>query len=254
MSATEPLGVALLLAAGSVAGFLNTVAGGGSMLTVPALMWLGLPADIANGTSRVSVLAQGVAATWGFRRSGSLDSALLAKLSAPIVLGAVVGAYAATLIPNAIFKPLLLATFILMAFATLLKPSTFAPPPGEDVVLPSARKGTWLALLLAGFYGGFLQAGVGFVLLAVFASMLRIDLVRGNALKVATVLAYSGLVVLVFASRARIEWISGLVLSFGNVIGAALGVRFAVRRGQDAIKKVVVLMIVASCVSLLFKP
>ncbi len=249
----DVIGAALLLAAGMLAGWLNTLAGGGSMLTVPALMWLGFPADMANGTSRVAVLAQGVAATWGFRREKALALRDLRKLSLPIVGGAGIGAYAATLIPNAIFKPLLIGVFSLMALTMFLKPNALAPDPSETVREVAPSPGAWFALFLAGFYGGFLQAGVGLILLAVFGGLLRIDLERGNALKVAAVLAYSGLVVLVFAARARIEWIAGCTLALGNVVGALLGVRFAVKRGQAAIKKVVFAMVVASCASLLWK-
>jgi uncharacterized membrane protein YfcA len=248
----DVLPASLLFTFGIAAGWLNTVSGGGSMLTVPALMWLGLPADVANGTSRVAIFAHGIAATWGFHGSGTLDRRLLLKLSPPIVTGAVAGAFVATVIPPATFKPILIATFLLMAVTLFLRPNTFAPPVGAQPV-NLYRPSAMAALLLAGFYGGFLQAGVGLVLLAVFSGVLRIDLVRGNALKVTVVLVYTSLVLLVFASRDRVHWPSGFALAGGHVVGALLGVRFAVRQGQEALKKIVFATIVLSCISLLWK-
>ncbi len=223
------------------------------MLTVPALMWCGLPADIANGTSRVAILAQGATAVAGFRRNAALDLKLLAAVAVPNVVGAVFGAYAATLLPNRIFEPILIGSLLLMAFTMFLKPSTFLPPEGALPLHPRDRPGATLALLLSGFYGGFLQAGVGFVLLSVFAGLLRIDLVRGNALKVSVIFLYSVLVVLVFAARARVDYAYGGVLALGHVVGAEAGVRFSVKRGQEAIRKVVFAMIVISGLSLFLR-
>lgn len=253
MSTLELAMMVLLIVAGAAAGWLNTVAGGGSMLTVPALMWCGLPADVANGTSRIAILAQGVTAVAGFRREKALDTKLLAAVAVPNVVGAVFGAYAATLIPNHIFKPILIGTLLLMAFSMFVKPEAFSPPEGTVPLHPRDRPGATLALVLSGFYGGFLQAGVGFVLLALFAGLLRIDLVRGNGLKVAVVFLYSLVVVVVFAARARVDYSYGAVLALGHVIGAEAGVRFSIKRGQGAIKKVVFVMIVVSGVSLFFR-
>lgn len=253
MSAVEIAMMTVLVLTGIAAGWLNTVAGGGSMLTVPALMWCGLPADVANGTSRIAILAQGVTAVAGFKREKALDTELLAAVALPNVLGALFGAYAATLIPNQIFKPILICTLLLMAFSMFLKPESFSPPAGSTALHPRERRGATLALVLSGFYGGFLQAGVGFVLLAVFAGLLRIDLVRGNGLKVAVVFLYSLVVVVVFAARARVDYAYGAVLALGHVIGAEAGVRFSVKRGQGAIKTVVFVMIVISGVSLFFR-
>ena len=253
MSAVELAMMGVLVIAGAAAGWLNTVAGGGSMLTVPALMWCGLPADVANGTSRIAILAQGVTAVAGFRREKALDTRLLTAVAIPNVVGALFGAYAATLIPNQVFKPILICAMLVMAFSMFVKPESFLPPKGTAALHPRDRPGATLALLLSGFYGGFLQAGVGFILLAVFAGMLRIDLVRGNGLKVAVVFLYSLVVVLVFAARARVDYAYGAVLALGHVVGAEAGVRFSVKRGQGAIKKVVFAMIVVSCVSLFFR-
>ena len=247
------IGYAALALAGLCAGWVNTLAGGGSLLTVPALMWYGLPADLANGTSRIAVLAQGVTATLGFWREGKLASSLLLPIAIPSVIGALFGAYAATLIPNSILTPLVVATLIVMAGSMFLKPASFAPPVDAQAIDPRTRPSALLALLIAGFYGGFLQAGVGIVLLFVFARLLNIDLIRGNGLKVAVVFLYSIVVVLIFAARARVEWVAGAALAVGQVGGAILGVRFSIRMGQDVVQKVLFVIIVLLAIALLFK-
>jgi uncharacterized membrane protein YfcA len=247
----ELLGLALLAIAGVVAGWVNTIAGGGSLLTVPALMWYGLPADLANGTSRLAVLAQGATALIGFRRAGRLEARLLWPIAVPSVLGAVLGAYAATLVPNSVLTPLIVATLIVMAGTMFLNPAALAPAPDALPIDPLRSPTAALALFFAGLYGGFLQAGVGVVLLVVFASLLQIDLVRGNGLKVAVIFLYSIVVVLVFTTHAKVAWSSGGALAFGQVIGAALGVRFALTRGQQAIQKALFVVIVLMALALL---
>ena len=253
VSLMEVLALVGLVVAGVIAGWVNTIAGGGSMLTVPALMWFGLPADVANGTSRIAILAQGFTAVAGFRREKALDTSMLVGAAIPSVLGAVIGAYTATVIPAAVFKPILIGTLLVMAASMFLKPDALAPPAGAVPIDPRHDRKAWLALFATGWYGGFLQAGVGLILLAVFAGMCRIDLVRGNGLKVAVVFAYSIVVVLVFAAQSKVAWSSGAVLAVGNVIGADLGVRFAVRQGQGAIRKVLFVVILVTCVALFFK-
>jgi uncharacterized membrane protein YfcA len=250
---SQLLGYLLLVVAGAGAGWINTIAGGGSLLTVPALMWFGLPADIANGTSRIAILAQGVTAVYGFWRARQLDMRLLGQVAIPCALGALLGAYAATLIPNAVLTPLIVATLVVMAGTMFLNPAAFAPPAGSEPLSPVRRPAALLALFAAGFYGGFLQAGVGIVLLMVFATLLHIDLVRGNGLKVAVVFLSTMMAVPIFAARARVDWGSGAVLASGQVIGASLGVHFALTRGQAAIQRALFVVIVIMALALLFK-
>ncbi len=247
MTAYDPVILALLCLAGFVAGGINTVAGGGSNLTLPVLMMLGLPADIANGTNRVGVLLQCVVGVAGFDRHNTLDRPAIGPILVPTVLGGGCGAVAAALLPGLYLKPLLLGTILTMSVVILVKPATLAPPPGSTARSPGDNPIAWLGLFGAGVYGGFVQAGVGFILLAALAGGLRYDLLRANALKTVCALAFTAVALAVFILFDQIRWVPGLVLAAGSMLGAHLAVRIAVKVPQVWLKWCLFMMTLAAC-------
>ncbi len=231
-----PFFVVLLLSTGLIAGVINTLAGGGSNLTLPALMMMGLPADIANATNRVGVLLQCLVGLRGFDKHDKLPRDDLGGILVPTLLGGGLGALAASFMPNLWLKPVLLVTMIGMALLILIRPATVAPPEG---VSPSPVKGNrkaWLALFVAGIYGGFVQAGVGFILIAALAGSLRYDLVRTNALKMLCTAAFTAIALGIFVWRDQVMWVPGLVLAVGTMTGAKLGVGLALKVSQNVLK------------------
>lgn len=240
------ISVSLLIGAGFVAGFINTIAGGGSMLTLPALMILGMPADIANATNRVGVLLQSLTGVKGFHRRGKLAPSSIVPTLVPSLLGSLAGSVLASYLPETYLKPALLVTMLAMAAVMLIKPSTVAPAPGTPV--RSMNPGAWSLLFFAGIYGGFIQAGVGFILLAALAGGLRYDLIRANALKLAITAALTAIALLVFVLRGQVLWIPGLVLAIGTVLGANMSVRFAINVPQSVLKYVLFAMVTLTCV------
>jgi len=246
------LTISLLLVTGFIAGVINTLAGGGSNLTIPALMVMGLPADVANATNRVGVLLQSVAGVRGFHRHGKLDAADTVPVLIPNLLGGIVGAVFAAWMPVTLLKPILLGTMIGMSLLILLRPSVVAPPPGTRPIPVRERPLAWVALFAAGVYGGFVQAGVGFVLIAALAGSLRYDLVRTNALKMLCTGAFTLVALLVFIVDDLVLWIPGLILGISTMFGAALGVRLAIKVSQDMLKWFLFLMtLCASAAALL---
>lgn len=234
--------IALLAITGFIAGGVNTVAGGGSNLTLPALMMLGLPADVANGTNRVAVLLQCVVGVRGYDQHNSLDRPAVAAILVPTIIGGVIGALAAALMPNLYLKPVLLITILAMSLIILVRPQVIAPPPDTPVRSPKDNSFAWWSLFASGIYGGFVQAGVGFILLAALAGSLRYDLVRANALKMTCVLAFTAVSLAVFIAFDQVSWIPGLVVASGTMIGAHLAVKIAVKASQDSIKWFLFLM------------
>jgi uncharacterized membrane protein YfcA len=245
----DPLSLAALLAAGLVAGFVNTIAGGGSLLTFPALVLIGLPVDVANGTNRVAVVLQSLAGAWRFEKAGVVRWKTVGKVLAPTVVGAVVGAIgAAYLVPDAYLGPVLFGTMLTVALVMLLRP----PVEPEDDQQPP-HPASPFALFAAGLYGGFVQAGVGLVLIAVLTSLTRRPLVEANALKLVVVLAFTVAALGVFVMADQVRWVHGLVLSVATVAGALLGVRFALKATSRVLRFVVLGCAAVACAAALFR-
>ncbi len=215
------------------------------MLTLPLLILLGLPADIANGTNRVAVVAQGVSGTWGFHRKGRVEWRNLGALALPTVLGALGGALLATQVPRLWLKPALLSTLVVVALVMLLRPNWL---PDESQGEPrSLRPSTWFGMFATGVYGGFVQAGVGFLLLGMLCGVLRYDLVRGNALKLAVVLVFGTVSLLVFALARQVCWSIGLLLACATVAGSQIGVRTALTIRATTLRWLLFVAVTVSC-------
>jgi uncharacterized membrane protein YfcA len=246
-----PLALAalVLFGTGVVAGTLNVVAGGGSLLTLPVLIFLGVPATIANGTNRVAILMQNVAATASFRRHRLLDPRALAWAAAPATAGAALGTLAALRLGDSSFQRVLAWVMIAVSLWTLLGRRHM-----ERWRRDAGQRSTSLALLGAGFflvgiYGGFVQAGVGFLILAA-TSLAGLDLVRGNAVKVLSVLCFTVLSLALFAWQGKVLWGLGLALGLGNAVGGLLGVRLTVLKGERWIERVITVAVIVFAVRL----
>ena len=239
--------IVLLVTTGVVSGFINTLAGGGSMLTLPALMMLGMPADVANATKRVGVLMQSVTGMKGFNDHGRLDRGAIIPVLVPTVLGALVGSLMASFLPVWLLEPVLLVSMIGMALVMLIRPETVAPPEGTEPLSLTSSPMAAGGLFFAGVYGGFVQAGVGFILIAALAGGLRYDLVRTNALKTVCTAVFSGVALIVFAWRGQVWWIPGAILAVGSIAGAMVSVRFAINVSQNTLKWILFVMVMATC-------
>ena len=238
---------ALLVLVGAVAASVNVVAGGGSFLTLPILIVLGLPPSLANATNRVGVVVQSAGAVWGFGRRGMLDwrSALWAGL--PACLGAIAGPWLALVVGDAAFKRVLAVLMVAVTLLTFSWSGRVAGPPRSH---PPAW--TPLAFVLVGLYGGFVQAGVGFFILAV-TSAVGLDLRRGNIVKVLCVSLLTTLSLAIFASQGRVVWPAGLALATGSVVGSELGVRLALRTPERGLRAIVTAAVLLFAVRLWFE-
>ena len=217
------------------------------MLTLPALMMLGMPADVANATNRVGVLLQSATSAKGFRDKDRLDSSAIGPILVPTLVGALIGSLAASYFPVWLLKPVLLGSMVAMAVLMLVKPDTISPPEGTAVKKLKDSPGGIVALFIAGVYGGFVQAGVGFILIAALAGSLRYDLVRTNALKTVCTGIFSAVALAVFAIRGQVLWVPGLILAVGTVIGAMISVRFAITVSQNTLKWLLLVMVTITC-------
>ena len=237
----------LLALTGVLASALNVVAGGGSFLTLPLLILLGLPPGEANATNRVGVLLQNLGGVAGFHRHGVLDWRVGRAAALPGMAGALLGAWLALAIPDAQFKRLLALLMLGVTAWSLLAPHR------RKAAGRLGGASAALAHLLIGVYAGFIQAGVGFMILAV-TTLQGLDLVRGNAVKVLLVLLQTAVALVVFAGHGKVQWLPGLVLGLGCLTGGLLGVRLAVLKGQAWLERVVAVAIVLLALRLLLLP
>jgi uncharacterized membrane protein YfcA len=227
----------LLLLGGIAAGFINTLAGGGSALTVPLLTEiLGGNAILANGTNRIAILLQNVVAVRGFNKAGMLPWQKVKPVIPPIILGAVGGALLATAIDPPAMKRALGIVVLLVALTAFIKPSKWLG--GNEKTMSEPWR--FLAFFGIGVFGGFIQVGVGFLLLAGLVLGSGLDLVRGNAAKVLLVLVYTPLVLLVFWQDQQVDLYAGLVLACGNMTGAMVATRLAIKKGAAWVRWVLI--------------
>jgi hypothetical protein len=245
----QPSEAALLIAGGTVAGVINTMAGGGSLLTVPLLLFLGLPGGVANATNRVGTTLQSVVASWRFRAEGVSMLREASRIAPPLALGAALGAWWISRISDALFEQLFAWLMLLLALPTLLPKRRRA---AGAALTPDARsaRGSGLLFFLIGCYGGAFQAGVGIPLLAAL-SRAGFDLVRANAIKVLATTLLTAISLPFFYAADQIRWAPALVLGTGFSFGAAIGARIAVRGGEGPLRVMLGLAVTALALKLL---
>ncbi|AZQ83689.1 sulfite exporter TauE/SafE family protein [Colwellia sp. Arc7-635] len=244
--------ILLLIVTGFIAGIINTLAGGGSNLTIPALMVLGMPADVANATNRVGVLLQSCSGIAGFKKHDRLPTHDLPAIIGLTILGGIFGAATALIMSPESLKYVLLGSMIAMAIIMLLAPALIIPEVNTAPNLVSSTRHSWPILFAAGFYGGLIQAGVGFILLLALAGSLRYDLVRANALKLVCTLAFTAASLAIFIYQDLILWQPGLALALGNVVGAWLAVKIAITIEARTMKILILIMTALAAAAVLY--
>lgn len=250
MTSLSPIELTLLAFVGAASGWINVVAGGGSALTVPLMALMGMPGPIANGTNRVAVIAQNLAAITAFFRGGIADFRLSASLSGAACIGAYFGAVFGVDLQGESFDRVVAASLI----ATGLWMAFDAAPASEKSGSQRDARNLTLghALMIgAGFWGGLIQIGVGYLLMPILHRVMGLDLVRVNAHKVFIVMAFSLVALSVFAAGSAIDWIAGAALALGNLVGGWFGARATMLRGGGFIRKILFASLVVLIVALL---
>lgn len=240
----------LLTLTGIATGFLNVMAGGGSLLSVPVMIFLGVPGTVANGTNRIALLPQNITAVLAFYRKGFANFKLSVSLAVCTIPGALAGAYLATRLPNDQFNQLLALVMIFVLIIMALPQTAFL----EKNTRPSnIRMITGHALmLLIGFWGGFIHIGVGFLLMPVLNRVMQFDLITTNSHKVFIVLCYTCVALLLFANQLELVWQYGIALGVGTTTGAWLAANLQINKGVGPIKLTLNLVVIAFIIKLLF--
>lgn len=249
----------LIIAAGFIGGAANVIAGGGSFLTLPALMAAGLPINIANGTNRLAILVQALIATRQFKRSGHLDARLFWALLPALTLGAILGAYAATTLNPSKLRPIIGVLFLGMGLVSAVRDWRAKGKGNPDlqqglqqVLLPQySAPLRHLCLFAIGLYAGFLQAGATLWMVLAAVAFYQVDHLRANAVKLPLVLVFTIPALGIFLYAGQVEWYRGLLLCLGTVFGAHYGVKWTLKGGSTLVKRGVILVMLATGIILL---
>ncbi len=241
----------LLAFVGLVTGVINTLAGGGSLLTLPMLIFLGLPPSVANGTNRIAILIQSIVTNAGFRSKGVNTYPFSIYFGISATIGAIIGAQLAVEIDGDLFNKILAIIMVVVVAYLVFNRKVKL----EDLVERVSGKHLWISIILfffVGIYGGFIQAGVGFLMLLVLSGINRFSLVKSNALKIVVTGIYTVFAVIIFVINDKINWEYGLILAFGNAIGGWFASRWSVSKGDGLVKIFLVIMVIIMAIKLWF--
>lgn len=239
----------IIFVVGALASFINVMAGGGSILSVGTMILLGLDPSIANGTNRIGVFfgtVSSVAAYKAEKVTELKESLILGLLTIP---GAIFGAIYAVRISDILFQRIL-AIVSIAVITTLLIPQS-----SKRKEITNNKMGKFLiypSMFLIGFYGGFIQIGVGFILMAALKHLLQLDLVRVNMHKVFVVFIYSFPILLIFSITGNVNWFYAIMLSAGNLVGGWISVKMSIKKGDGIVKYILALSMMIIAVKLLF--
>jgi len=240
----------MLFLIGIISGFVNILAGGGSFLTIPILIFMGLPPTVANGTNRLGIFAQSLIGAVKFKQYGVFPAKFALIVSIPAIAGSIIGSYLATVISDEAFKNYLVFFMVAITLITLFNP--VGKLKQKDIAL---SRGKWIFSIIAfffvGIYGGFIQAGVGFLILAAII-VTGYDLVAGNAVKTFVILIFTIFALAIFFIQGKVDIYLGLILSIGNMIGAIAGTKVTVLKGNNFIRWFVVACVLVFAIKLIF--
>lgn len=243
----ELLSIAVLTCVGVIAGFINVNAGGGSTLTLPVLIFLGLDTSVANGTNRIAILLQNISAVQSFKQENFFELKTSLKLSFLTLPGSVVGALLAVRLEDELFQIILGIIMIVIVISMLLPKKKLNNKNDPNKPNP----GIYLSMIGIGFYGGFIQVGVGFLLMASLQFLMKLDLVRVNMYKVFIVLIYTIPALLIFTFTDNVNWLLGIFLAIGNIFGGWWGAKIQIKKGEGLIKYVLVIAVFIMALKLL---
>lgn len=243
--------IIIILAAGISAGFINTMAGGGSLITLPLLIFLGFPAAVANGTNRVALLVENITAILNFRNKGYFDYKFALLLALPAVIGSLIGAQMAVSISEQLFNQLLAVIMLSMLILILWNPAKNIKI-NEKKLSKKRKIIAAFVFFLIGIYGGFMQAGVGIIIIAALSLLTGFSLVKINSLKVFVVGIYIFSSLGIFIFNDKVDWITALILALGNGTGSYLASTLAVDKGEKLVKAVLTLVVIFMALYLLY--
>jgi uncharacterized protein len=235
--------IIVLIVAGILAGFINTLSGGGSVITLSLLFLLGLPANIANGTNRINIFFQTLSSVSSFAKQRMFSSMKPVWLGIPATVGSVLGAMVAVDVKQKVIEIAMTVAMVIMVFFLFYKPDRWLKGK-PNLVAGKIRWWHLVIFFVVGFYGGFIQVGIGYFLLISLVLVVGYDLMEANAVKNLIVFFYALFALAVFVINGQVNYLYGLILSAGSVIGALIASYLAIKKGAPFIRLVIALSVV----------
>ncbi len=225
--------IVLLLLSGVLVGIINTLGGGGSVITMSLFMAMGMPIGIANGTNRIAVLLQNLSATISFLRKGMLHIKSGLLLSIPAILGNILGAMVATEVSEAVFKVCLSVVLVVILIYLVLGKDNEQVTGGHGLRI---KWWHYIWFFIIGFYGGYIYIGLGFLILAITIWTMNLDIVTANVIKGFVIFLSTPFALAVFIYNNQVEWGAGLLHGVGNIIGAVMASHWAMSWGVKFVR------------------
>jgi len=242
--------IAALIISGVIVGFINTLAGGGTIISMSLFLLLGLPPAVANGTNRIPIIFQNLVSIFNFYQNKKLDVKKAIYCTIPVALGSILGSGISIVISDSVFIVFFVAIMVIMLLLMFLNPDKWLKGDVNKMNTPISKLQLFFYFLI-GIYAGFIHIGMGYFLLAVLVLMGGFDLLRANAIKSFIVLFYAPFSLIIFIYHGNIDYKFGLIHAIGNMIGAYVASKWAVKWGMNFIRWVVVIFVVISCLHVL---
>jgi len=241
-----------LVLIGFIAGIINTISGGGSLLTLPMLIFMGLPSSIANGTNRIAILIQNIFSTAGFKSKNVNPFPFGVWLGISALFGSIIGAYLGSIyFKDEVFNRILGIVMIVIVIYMIFKPRL------TDEIVAERTTGKYFYLQLIifffiGIYGGFIQAGTGIFIILALHSISKISLVKTNAIKAIVVIFYTVSALVIYAYNDKIDYTIGFIMAIGNAFGAWFASRWSVNKGDGLVRWFLIVMVSIMALKLWF--
>tara|TARA_B100001250_G_scaffold204245_1_gene175227 strand:- start:560 stop:1306 length:747 start_codon:yes stop_codon:yes gene_type:complete len=234
--------ILILLFLGLVSGIINTLAGGGSLITLPVMIFMGIPPIEANGTNRIQLIFQNISAIYGFKSKGISYFRFSSWLSLSALLGAILGATIAINFPEDLFKKLLSIIMIFVMFSFFIKEKRKKKFLNKNKIKNKLL--SFFLFFLVGIYGGFIHAGVGFFIILILSKVNELKISHSNSIKVFVALIFSLSAFLIFLYDNKVNWVYGINLGIGSAAGGWLASRWSYNV-SDKIMKIILSIIIS---------
>ena len=243
----------LLVVVGFIVGIINTISGGGSLLTLPILIFLGLPSNTANGTNRIAIFIQTIFSYAGFKSKGITNkyTSFGWYLAVSATIGSLIGARIALDIKDDLFNKILAIVMVLIVGFMVIQPNKKLNELTDRIKGKYSILST-IAFFFIGIYGGFIQAGTGIFILLTLSSINHLTLVRSNVIKAMVMLVYTAATLFMFGFNNNLNWTVGLTMALGQALGGWLSSRWSVDKGDGIVKIFLIIMVLLMAVKLWF--